>query len=194
MSGGTVRAGTGFDAHRFAEPSDGRPLVLMGTVVPSDRGLLGHSDADVMLHALMDALLGAAGLGDIGMHFPDADPRYKGADSLELLKRVVGELGSRGWRVTNADVCLMGESPKIASHRRAMVERVAPALGVPLDALNVKATTTERMGFLGRGEGLAAQAVAVIEKMHRDLTVANETAAASGAVRTPDAGPPPVRT
>jgi 2-C-methyl-D-erythritol 2,4-cyclodiphosphate synthase len=160
-----MRAGIGFDAHRFAEPSGGRPLVLMGVAVPSDRGLVGHSDADVMLHALMDALLGAAGLGDIGMHFPDADPRYSGADSLELLKRVVGELGSKGWRAASADVCLIGESPRIAPHRRAMVERVAPALGVPPEALNVKATTTEGMGFAGRGEGLAAQAVAVIEPL-----------------------------
>jgi 2-C-methyl-D-erythritol 2,4-cyclodiphosphate synthase len=158
-----MRAGIGFDAHRFAEPSENRPLVLMGVRVPFDRGLRGHSDADVMLHALMDALLGAAGLGDIGARFPDAEPRYKNADSLELLKTVVGELHSLGWRVVNADVGLIGESPRIAPHRQAMRELVAPALGVPPDALNVKATTTEKMGFAGRGEGLAAQAVASIE-------------------------------
>jgi 2-C-methyl-D-erythritol 2,4-cyclodiphosphate synthase len=160
-----MRAGIGFDAHRFAEPSENRPLVLMGVRVPFDRGLRGHSDADVMLHALMDALLGAACLGDIGLHFPDSDPQYRGADSLELLKRVVAELGYKGWRVANADVCLIGESPKIAPHRRAMRDAVAPALGGPPDALNVKATTTEGMGFAGRGEGLAAQAVAVIEPL-----------------------------
>jgi len=158
-----MRAGIGFDAHRFAEPSLGRPLVLMGTKVPYGRGLMGHSDADVMLHALMDALLGAAGLGDIGAHFPDTDPQYRDACSLELLKRVVAELRSLGWRVASADVGLIGESPKMAPHRRTMVELVAPVLGVPAGALNVKATTTEGMGFAGRGEGLAAQAVALIE-------------------------------
>lgn len=156
------RAGIGFDAHRFAEPSQGRPLVLMGVEVPHDRGLVGHSDADVMLHALMDALLGAAGMGDIGMRFPDTDQRYKGINSLDLLMRVMEDLHSSGWRTANADVCLIGESPRIAPHGRAMRELVAPVLGIPPDALNVKATTTEKMGFAGRGEGLAAQAVAMI--------------------------------
>ena len=161
-----TRAGIGFDAHRFAEPHEGRALMLMGVEVPFDRGLRGHSDADVMLHALMDALLGAAAMGDIGMHFPDTDPQYKDIASLELLGRVVEKLRSQGWRVANADVCLIGESPKLAPHRQAMRELVAPVLGVPIEALNVKATTTEKMGFTGRGEGLAAQAVATIEPVN----------------------------
>ena len=157
--------GLGFDVHRFATPEEGRPLVLMGCQIPHDRGLAGHSDADVMLHALMDALLGAAGLGDIGLHFPDTDPAYRGADSAALLERVMGDLAERGWRVVNADVCLIGERPKIGPHRQRMQERVAPLLGNHADALNVKATTTEKLGFTGRGEGLAAQAVVLIERI-----------------------------
>jgi 2-C-methyl-D-erythritol 2,4-cyclodiphosphate synthase len=159
-----IRVGQGFDVHRFAAPEDGRPLVLMGCDLSHDRGLLGHSDADVMLHALMDALLGAAGLGDIGQHFPDTDPAFKGADSAVLLERVMGDLAERGWQVVNADVCLIGERPKIGPHRQRMRERVAPILGIPSEALNVKATTTEKLGFTGRGEGLAAQAVVLIQR------------------------------
>ena len=159
-----IRVGQGFDVHRFAAPEDHRPLVLMGCEIPHDRGLAGHSDADVMLHALMDALLGAAGLGDIGQHFPDTDPAYEGADSARLLEQVVGELAERGWQVVNADVCLIGERPKIGPHRHRMREHVAPMLGLSPDALNVKATTTEKLGFTGRGEGLAAQAVVLIQR------------------------------
>lgn len=159
----TQRVGLGFDVHRFAAPEDGRPLKLMGVTVPFDRGLAGHSDADVMLHALIDALLGAAGLGDIGLHFPDTDAAYQGADSVVLLERTMHELMSRGWRVENADVCLIGERPKIGPHRQAMQRRIAPLLGIGFEALNVKATTTEQLGFTGRGEGLAAQAVVLIE-------------------------------
>jgi 2-C-methyl-D-erythritol 2,4-cyclodiphosphate synthase len=139
--------------------------MLMGCNIPHDRGLAGHSDADVMLHALMDALLGAAGLGDIGLHFPDTDPAYRGADSAVLLERVMGDLAERGWRVANADVCLIGERPKIGPHRQRMRDRIAPLLGLHADALNVKATTTEKLGFTGRGEGLAAQAVVLIERI-----------------------------
>ncbi len=160
----SFRVGQGFDVHRFAEPSAGRPLVLMGIAVPHDRGLEGHSDADVMLHALMDALLGAAGLGDIGQHFPDTDPSYRGADSTVLLARVVALVRERGWSVANADVTLVGERPKLAPHRQAMRERIAPLLGIAADALNVKATTTEKLGFPGRGEGLAALAVVLRER------------------------------
>lgn len=160
----SFRIGQGFDVHRFAEPEAGRPLVLMGCDLPHDRGLVGHSDADVMLHALMDALLGAAGLGDIGLHFPDTDPAYRGADSAGLLERVMGDLAERGWRVVNADVCLIGERPRIGPHRERMRARIAPLLGIHVDALNVKATTTEKLGFTGRGEGLAAQAVVLIER------------------------------
>lgn len=159
-----MRVGMGFDVHRFAAPEEGRPCVLMGLTIPHDRGLAGHSDADVMVHALMDALLGAAGLGDIGQHFPDTDATYKGADSTKLLERVVASLRERGWRVVNADVCLIGERPKIGVHRQAMQARIAPLLGIATEDLNVKATTTEKLGFTGRGEGLAAQAVALIDR------------------------------
>lgn len=161
----SFRTGLGFDVHRFSAPEEGRPLMLMGCAIPHDRGLAGHSDADVMLHALMDALLGAAGLGDIGQHFPDTDPAYRGADSTGLLERVMGDLAERGWRVVNADVCLIGERPKIGPHRQRMRDRIAPVLGIHSEALNVKATTTEKLGFTGRGEGLAAQAVVLIERL-----------------------------
>ena len=157
-----MRVGQGFDVHRFADPASGRPLILMGCAIPHDRGLLGHSDADVMLHALMDALLGAAGLGDIGQHFPDTDPAYRGADSAQLLAAVMASVGARGWAVVNADVCLIGERPKLSPHREAMRQRIAPLLGIPAADLNVKATTTERLGFTGRGEGLAAQAIVLL--------------------------------
>ncbi|MBK8790145.1 MAG: 2-C-methyl-D-erythritol 2,4-cyclodiphosphate synthase [Holophagaceae bacterium] len=158
----TTRVGQGFDVHRFAAPEEGRPLMLMGCVVPHDRGLAGHSDADVMLHALMDALLGAAGLGDIGQHFPDTDATYKGVDSAMLLTRVMGDLAERGWQVVNVDLCLIGERPKIGPPS----PNAGPGGATPLppDAVNVKATTTEKLGFTGRGEGLAAQAVVLIHR------------------------------
>ncbi|MGA2079585.1 MAG: 2-C-methyl-D-erythritol 2,4-cyclodiphosphate synthase [Holophaga sp.] len=158
-----MRVGQGFDVHRFRPAPDGRPLVLMGCPVPHPVGLEGHSDADVMLHALMDALLGAAGLGDIGQHFPDTDPAYRGADSARLLEAVVAKVRAAGFRVVNADVCLIGERPKIGPHRDAMRARIAPLLGIPTADLNVKATTTEKLGFTGRGEGLAAQAVVLLD-------------------------------
>jgi 2-C-methyl-D-erythritol 2,4-cyclodiphosphate synthase len=158
-----VRVGIGFDAHRFSDTTENRPLALMGLRVPFDRGLAGHSDADVMVHALIDALLGAAGLGDIGRHFPDSAPEFKGIDSTELLKKTIEMIHSKGWRVVNADVGLIGELPKIAPYAVAMSERIAPILGIQPCALNIKATTTEKMGFAGRGEGLAAQAIALIE-------------------------------
>ena len=157
-----MRVGQGFDVHRFLPGPSDRPLMLMGLAVPHDRGLLGHSDADVMLHALMDALLGAAGLGDIGLHFPDTDPAYRGADSARLLEAVMASVRERGFRVVNADVCLIGERPKLGPHREAMRQRIAPLLGIPPEDLNVKATTTEKLGFTGRGEGLAAQAVVLL--------------------------------
>ena len=160
-----IRVGTGFDVHRFSEADKGHPLILMGVTVPFDRNLKGHSDADVMIHALMDALLGAAGLGDIGQHFPDTDPRYSGIASTELLSRVVASLEAKGWKTVNADVGLIGELPKISPYRQAMRDKIAPILGIDPDALNVKATTTEKLGFLGRGEGLAAQAVALVGRV-----------------------------
>ena len=159
-----MRVGLGFDVHAFAEVGESRPLKLMGCLIPHDRGLKGHSDADVMIHALMDALLGAAGLGDIGQHFSDRDPAYKNADSLGMLKHVISMLNTHGWRVVNADICLMGERPKIAPYHEQMKNRVAPILGIDALALNIKATTTEKLGFTGREEGLAAQAVVLIEK------------------------------
>jgi 2-C-methyl-D-erythritol 2,4-cyclodiphosphate synthase len=162
MSG--FRIGQGFDVHRFAAPEAGRPMILMGCEVPNDRGLEGHSDADVMLHALMDALLGAAGLGDIGQHFPDTDPAFKGADSAQLLSRVMSDLRGRGWQVVNADVCLIGERPKVGPHHERMRQRIAPLLGILAEDLNVKATTTEKLGFTGRAEGLAAQAVVLLQR------------------------------
>ena len=159
-----MRVGQGFDVHRFQDRPDGKPLVLMGCRVPHPVGLVGHSDADVMLHALMDALLGAAGLGDIGQHFPDTDPAYRGADSVRLLEAVMEQVRALGYRVVNADVCLIGERPKVGPHRDAMRARIAPVLGIPAADLNVKATTTERLGFTGRGEGLAAQAMVLLDR------------------------------
>ncbi|MCL1892686.1 MAG: 2-C-methyl-D-erythritol 2,4-cyclodiphosphate synthase [Holophagaceae bacterium] len=157
------RSGIGFDVHRFSDLSDNRPLVLMGITIPFGSGLLGHSDADVMIHALIDAMLGAACLGDIGQLFPDSDPAYKNIASTKLLQQTVQSLHSKGWRVVHADVGLIGEQPKIGKYRDAMRERIAPILGISKDVLNVKATTTEKLGFIGRCEGLAAQAIVTIE-------------------------------
>jgi 2-C-methyl-D-erythritol 2,4-cyclodiphosphate synthase len=156
-----VRTGLGFDTHAFAP---GRRLILGGVDVPHEHGLAGHSDADVLTHAVIDALLGAAALGDIGQHFPDTDPRFEGADSLGLLRTVVGELGERGWEIGNVDATVVLERPKLAPHREAIRSSLATALGLPLDAVNLKATTGERMGFVGRGEGAAALAVATIDR------------------------------
>ena len=154
-----VRTGLGIDTHAFAE---GRPLILGGITIPHDAGLAGWSDADVLTHAIIDALLGAAGLGDIGQHFPDTDPQWQGADSIALLRAVVADLGERGFAIANVDATVVIERPKLAPHREAMRERLAGALGLPPDRVNVKATTGERMGFVGRGEGAAAMAVATI--------------------------------
>jgi 2-C-methyl-D-erythritol 2,4-cyclodiphosphate synthase len=150
-----MRIGSGFDAHAFVE---GRPLILGGVRIPHPRGLLGHSDADVLLHAIADAILGALALGDIGKHFPDSDPRYRGADSLQLLKEVALLAHGRGYAVANVDATVIAEAPRIAPHVDAMRRNIAGALDCPIDAVSVKATTTERMGFAGRGEGIAAMA------------------------------------
>ena len=155
------RVGTGFDVHALVE---NRALILAGVRVPYERGLLGHSDADVALHALMDALLGAAGMGDIGKHFPDTDARFEGADSRRLLRFVVEMLQKEGWQVNNVDVTIIAQRPKLAPFIATMRERVAGDLGVGEDAVNIKATTTEKLGFTGRGEGIAAEAVASIIK------------------------------
>lgn len=154
-----IRIGNGFDVHRFAE---NRELWLCGVKVEHHLGLLGHSDADVALHALCDALLGAAALRDIGYHFPDTDPRYKGADSRVLLRRVVELLQEKGFRPGNVDVTIIAQAPKLLPYIERMRETVAADLGLPLDCVSVKATTTERLGFTGRGEGIAALATALI--------------------------------
>lgn len=153
------RLGNGFDVHRFAE---GRKLILCGVDIPHTSGLLGHSDADVALHALADALLGAAALRDIGYHFPDTDPAYKGADSRALLRRVVELLKEKGYDVGNVDITIIAQAPKLAPYIERMRGNVAEDLAIPLDCVSVKATTTEKLGFTGRGEGIAAQASALI--------------------------------
>ena len=155
------RIGTGFDVHALVE---NRPLILAGVQIPYEKGLLGHSDADVALHALMDALLGAAGMGDIGKHFPDTDARFEGADSRRLLRFVVEMLQKEGWQVNNVDVTIIAQRPKLAPFIATMRERVAGDLCIGEDAVNIKATTTEKLGFTGRGEGIAAEAVASIIK------------------------------
>ena len=156
-----LRIGHGFDVHAFAE---GRRLILGGVDVPSERGLAGHSDADVVAHALMDAVLGALREGDIGRLFPDNDPAYEGADSLVLMRRVADLARERGWRVVDADCTIAAQAPKLAPYREQMRANMAAALGVPVDAVGVKATTTERLGFVGREEGIAAWAVALLER------------------------------
>lgn len=153
------RIGQGYDVHRLVE---GRPLVLGGVTVPWERGLLGHSDADVLLHAVMDALLGAAALGDIGRLFPDSSERYRGIDSRRLLREVAAVLVESGFSVGNVDVTLVAQRPKVAPYILRMRENIASDLGIPLDAVSVKATTEEGLGFTGSGEGMAAHAVALI--------------------------------
>lgn len=154
-----MRAGIGYDSHRFAE---GRPLVLGGVVIPHDRGLAGHSDADAVAHAITDALLGAAGLGDIGTLFPPSDERWRDADSIALLERVVALLGESGFRPTSVDVTVICETPRIGPHARAMRARLAPALGLEPGAVSIKGKTNEGMGWIGRGEGVAVMAVACV--------------------------------
>ncbi len=154
-----LRIGQGFDVHAFVE---GRPLVVGGVTIPHPRGLDGHSDADVLLHAIADALLGAIAEGDIGRHFPDTDPRWKGADSRVLLRHVATLVEAAGYRVLNVDATLIAQAPRFAPHVAAMRANIASDLGVDLDAASVKATTTERLGFTGREEGIAAQAIVLL--------------------------------
>lgn len=156
-----LRVGLGYDVHAFA---DGRRLVVGGVEVPSERGLMGHSDADVLVHALMDAILGAMREGDIGKHFPDTDAEYAGVSSIGLLARVAGLMRERGWRLLDADTVLVMEAPKIAPFREEMRARIAAALEVDVDRIGVKATTTEGLGLTGRREGAAAQAVVLLER------------------------------
>ena len=155
-----MRIGHGFDAHRFAT---GRKLVLSGLEIDHPRGLEGHSDADVLVHAVIDALLGAAGLGDIGMHFPDSDPSFKGASSIKMLETVAAAIQGLGMRICNVDVTVMAQEPRIGPHRPAMEWNLAESMGVEHWRVNIKATTTEGLGFLGRAEGIAASAVALLE-------------------------------
>ena len=156
-----MRIGHGYDVHRLTE---GRKLILGGVDIPYEKGLLGHSDADVLTHAVMDALLGAAGLGDIGKHFPDTDPAYAGADSMKLLEHVVSLLQERGWRVGNVDATILAQRPKLAPHISRMRENLAARMGVLPDQVNVKATTEEGLGFTGSGEGVAAHAVCLLTR------------------------------
>lgn len=156
-----IRVGHGFDVHAFAQ---GRRLIIGGVDIPHHRGLAGHSDADVLLHAICDALLGAAGLGDIGRHFPDSDPRYEGIDSRELLRHVAGQLRAGGWRAGNVDATIIAQAPRMAPYIADMRKNIAADLDLAAEAVNVKATTTERLGFTGRGEGIAAEAVCLITR------------------------------
>lgn len=157
-----MRIGHGYDVHRLAA---GRDLILGGVKIDYDLGLEGHSDADVLLHAVSDALLGAAGLGDIGRHFPDTDPKYKGADSLELLRIVAEKVKAAGFRVGNVDVTMIAQRPKLAPHISAMEENIASALKIDPGRVNVKATTEEKLGFTGSGEGMSCHAVCLLEEL-----------------------------
>lgn len=156
-----IRIGNGYDVHRLVE---GRDLWICGVKIPHTTGLLGHSDADVALHALCDAILGAAAMRDIGYHFPDTDPAYKGADSRVLLRRVAEIIATRGYKVGNVDVTIIAQAPKMLPHIPQMIANIAADLGLAEDRVSVKATTTERLGFTGRAEGIAAQATALIYK------------------------------
>ncbi len=156
-----MRIGHGYDVHRLVE---GRELILGGVKIEWEKGLLGHSDADVLLHAVSDALLGAAGLGDIGKHFPDTDPAYKGADSLELLRVVAQKVAAAGYRISNIDVTMIAQKPKLKDHIPQMVENIASAVGIKPGRVNVKATTEEKLGFTGEGLGMSCHAVCLLEE------------------------------
>lgn len=156
-----MRIGHGYDVHRLVED---RKLIMGGVDIPWEKGLLGHSDADVLLHAIADAMLGALAMGDIGKHFPDTDPAFKGADSMKLLEHVVGLVRGRGYQVGNLDATIIAQKPKMAPHIPAMRENIARVCGVELDRINVKATTEEGLGFTGRAEGISAHAVVLMER------------------------------
>lgn len=157
-----MRVGQGYDVHRLVE---GRDLILGGVKIPYEKGLLGHSDADVLIHAVMDALLGAAALGDIGQHFPDTDPAYKGISSIELLKRVGGLLEEHGFVIENIDATIIAQRPKLAMYRPQMAENIGNALKLSTDRISVKATTEEGLGFTGAGEGISAQAITLLTSL-----------------------------
>lgn len=155
-----MRVGQGYDVHKLVENRD---LILCGVTIPHDLGLDGHSDADVAVHALMDALLGAAAMGDIGKHFPDTDMQYKGASSMKLLQAVVEKIAEAGYKIVNADVTIIAQKPKISPYIQQMRENLAEVMGIDIGCINVKATTTERLGFEGRMEGISSMAVALID-------------------------------
>ena len=157
----THRVGIGFDSHRLVE---GRKLLLGGVQISYSKGLQGHSDADVLFHALTDALLGAAGLGDIGMHFPDSDPQWKDASSKIFVQKTMENLRQRHWKVENVDLLLIAQEPRLAPYRSQIISNLSTLLEIPISAINLKATTTDHMGFIGRGEGIAAQAVVLLQK------------------------------
>ncbi len=157
----SFRVGQGYDVHRLVA---GRKLILGGVEIPHETGLLGHSDADALLHAITDALLGAVALGDIGRHFPDSDPRYRGADSRVLLRAAVALLAGKGWRPVNVDATIIAQQPKLAPHAAAMVANVAVDLGIPPDSVNIKGKTNEKLGYLGRQEAIEAQVVVLVER------------------------------
>ena len=157
-----IRIGNGFDVHALVA---GRPLILGGVTIPHDRGLEGHSDADVLVHAIGDAILGALALGDLGKHFPDTDPRWKGADSRALLRHIVGLMNERGYRIGNVDATVIAQAPRLAPHVPAMRANLAADLRCAVDDVSVKATTTERLGFAGRGEGIAAMASVLVVRL-----------------------------
>ena len=157
-----MRIGHGYDVHRLVE---GRDLILGGVKIPYEKGLLGHSDADVLLHAVSDALLGAAGLGDIGRHFPDTDPQYKGADSLKLLRQVYRKISEKGYKVGNIDVTMIAQKPKLKDYIPQMQANIAAAVETAPDRVNVKATTEEKLGFTGTGEGMSCHAVCLLEEI-----------------------------
>lgn len=157
-----MRIGEGYDVHRLTE---NRRLVLGGVEIPYEKGLLGHSDADALLHALMDAMLGALALGDIGKHFPDNDERYKGIDSRELLRHTAALIRKKGWELGNADMTIIAQAPKMAPHIQSMRENIAADLGTDIDNISVKATTEEKLGFTGSGEGIAARAVVLLKRI-----------------------------
>ena len=161
----SIRVGIGFDVHAY---TDGDFIMLGGVRIPHERAVRAHSDGDVVIHALCDALLGAAGLGDIGMHFPDTDPQWRGVAGAVLLERVLSMLVTRGFEPVNVDVTILAERPRIAPHREAMRRRLAELLELTPEVVNVKATTTEQLGLIGRGEGIAAQAIALVDSLARD--------------------------
>ncbi len=161
----TYRIGHGFDVHKFSSKKENANVIICGVHIPFECELIAHSDGDVALHALSDALLGAAALGDIGHHFPDTDPAFKGADSRELLKKVMSSVQDKSYQVVNVDITIMAQAPKMAPHIQVMRENIAVDLKIEIDQVNVKATTTEKLGFVGRKEGIAVEAVAMLKKL-----------------------------